>query len=233
MFAKQGHFYILGADAPFFVSKSMMANAGKDKGFDQVQVFDRGDFPKSQLPAIPSGSSNSWNTVARGRRAASDGEVSLPSEVKWVVDVTPVVAQPAPGPADPVPVPSQPSGPVVVHPGEIVPTSHASTGGSILDWLPIPPLRDTPSVSGKSSNMPTGLAMPILIVSGVVGGLFLGNAALGHMFKEGLSTQERNNILKFTAAVAALWGASQFVKLDEAWWLTPEGAAAKAQAQLK
>lgn len=95
----QGHSYVGGASSPPIVPNSQLASGLAEMGFDHVTVIDRADFPKFMLPPIPPGSDPDWDIVGSAHRVAADGEVALPSRVRWVVDVTPAPpAQPASGP---------------------------------------------------------------------------------------------------------------------------------------
>jgi hypothetical protein len=69
----------------------------------------------------------------------------------------------------------------------------------------------------------TKLDSQILIVSGVVGGLFLGYQAVRHMFVVGLTTKERRDMLLFAASTLGVWAASEFLDIDKYWFLTPQG----------
>jgi hypothetical protein len=216
VYVQQGHTYIGGASVPFFVSDSMIKSGAQGQGFDQVQVYSRKSFPIYQLPPIPPGSSNDWDTVVTGQRAAPDGNVNVPPGVRWVVDTTPVqvpvVMPPTPAPA-PAPVP---------------PFLQANPA---WDWpvpAPLPPSK--PSATGPAvfGGVPGDMRMPLIVGMGVVGGAFFAWQAYQHFFKEGLSEHERKNILWYTASVLAFWGASELIDVEEAWWLTPQGLATKA-----
>lgn len=68
-----------------------------------------------------------------------------------------------------------------------------------------------------------------LIVTGVIGGLFIGYQAYQHMFVEGLTARERKGMLVFAGSTLALWAVEQFYTLDEIRFLTPEGVAQKIE----
>jgi hypothetical protein len=215
MIFEQGHLYVGGADVPFFVTKSMLVSAGKDNGFDQIQIFDKKDFPFWTLPpgSIPSGVS--WNTVARGVRVAPTGNVAFPSDVKWVVDITPAPIVTAGT------VPSQPQ-------AQPLPDTTP-----LPDWVPLPPTRPMPDAGGAPAvNVPTGLKLPLMVGAGVIGGTFFAYQAMNHMFKVGLTDKERRNILLYAASVGALWGLAKLIDVDKAWWASPEGIAERAAQEV-
>lgn len=214
MFVKQGHDYILGAHVPEFfgvpvVSKGILISEGQKRGFAQIQIVERDQFPISQVPMLAPGTNNDWNRVATGRRVEPDGNVDLPSEVRWVVDVTPVAVAPPPPQPEPPPL-----------------TVNAGFPDFFPFLQPVKPLHDE---SGPAAvAVPSGLGLPLVVGMGVIGGVFFGYQALSHMFGEGLTDKERKNILMYTASILAVWGASQLIDVDKAWWLTPEGAGKKA-----
>lgn len=214
MFVKQGHKYIAGASVPFFVTDSMLVSGGQSNGFSQIKIFDRDEFPKAQLPPLPQGSSNDWNTIAVGVRVAPSGNVSLPSEVRWVVDLTPnpVVAQPPPPP------PPQKLPPFF--PPSAPPPQRADL------WPQVPNIQLSPPTSDIRT-----WGMPMAIGLGVVGGLWTGHYLYKNMFKEGLSPEERKNILIYVGSILALWGAKTVFGLNE-WWLSVDDAAKKAEGLL-
>lgn len=203
MFFQQGHFYIAGANVPVFVSDDMLRKGGTDNGFAEIQIVDRDNFPISQLPSGIPGSD--WDTVLMGRRVAPDGTVDLPSEVKWVVDTTPSI---------------------VIAGQTSTPPSSASP-----PFFPFPE-RPTSTPTGEPMSVPQGIALPLMVGMGVIGGAFLGWHGVKHMFSEGLTDKERKNILLYGASVLAVWGVSQLLSLEKAWWLTPEGAAQRAEQEL-
>lgn len=205
MFARFGHTYVGGASVPWFVTDDMLKSGAQRYGFEQVEVHSRKSYPIHKLPTLPPGTSNDWDTLLIGRRFLPDGEVHPPSGFRWAVDVSPVAPQPVPVP-EPQPAPA----PVV-------------QAGPGWDWpVPTPP----PAATGDTS-----LQMPLLIGMGVLGGAFFGYQAYSHMFKEGLAEKERSNILKAAGAMLALFGVSLLIDVDKAWWLTPQGLAAKAEEE--
>lgn len=127
MLAVQGHSYVGGVDVPFFVPNSSLAEDLLGLGFVDVRVVNRKGFPARDLPPIPAGASDDWNTVALATRAGPTMEMELPERLKWIVDVTPVA------PVDAPPVPSSP--PVAPFPSS-PPSAHApdppSIGGSVV-----------------------------------------------------------------------------------------------------
>jgi len=112
MIAHQGHTYIGGADVPIVVSNAKIAEWLTAHGFSGVLVVSRDKFPIKDLPLIPAGTEDDWDTVAVATRVAPTGDVSVPSRVRWIVDVTPVQM-----------MPTFPQGPVVV---EAPPTQQPS-----------------------------------------------------------------------------------------------------------
>lgn len=208
MLFRQGHLYIGGADVPFFVSDNALRSGATDKGFTGVQVKDRDDVPLSTVPPQARGD---WNTMVSGRWAKADADISLPSQVAWVVDVTPA--------------------PVVM-------TTAGSSGGALPPPapfpfpIPLPPDRPTAPSDGTKLNVPSGLGMPLVVGMGVIGGVFLGAQGAKHMFVEGLTADERKNILMYGASALAIWGIAQLFKLEDAWWASPEGMFEKAKQQL-
>jgi hypothetical protein len=64
---------------------------------------------------------------------------------------------------------------------------------------------------------PSGLPDPLWIATGlgVVGGLLVGQIVYKQVFVEGLTTEERKNLLMFAAASAAMWGLQQFFDLEK------------------
>ena len=54
---------------------------------------------------------------------------------------------------------------------------------------------------------------------GVLGGVFIGKAAVEHMFVEGFSDHERKNLLLFAASGFALWAAQTFFNIGPLWWV--------------
>jgi hypothetical protein len=95
--------------------------------------------------------------------------------------------------------------------------------------LPVDPPATGPALVGDTS----ALHMPLLVGMGVIGGAFFGYQAYSHMFKEGLTSHERGNILKAAGAMLALFGVAMLLDVDKAWWLTPQGLAAKAEEEAR
>lgn len=95
MFAKQGHVYMAGADVPFIVTDTMIIEGAGKLGFDQIQLIDRDDFPIAKLMGIPGSGEDNWDTIAIARRSGPDGEVDVPSAIRWVVDTTPAPTVPS------------------------------------------------------------------------------------------------------------------------------------------
>lgn len=206
MFVKKGHTYIGGASVPFFVTDSMLVDGGRSKGFDQIQIFERDGFPLAKLPTIPPGTDDDWDTIAIGTRVGPDEDVTLPSAVRWVVDVTPATAPP------PVPGPSLPGS----MPPDVI---QAGPPPSWIDVPSLPPARP-------------GVNMPLAIGLGVIGGLFVASWGLSHakdMLMEGISDRERKNILKGVGAVLVAAGGAWLFDLDKKWWWTVGGVFQKAQ----
>lgn len=56
-----------------------------------------------------------------------------------------------------------------------------------------------------------------LIVTGVIGGSYLGYQAYTHMFVEGLTAKERKNFLVFAASMLGIWGVSKLIDLEKIW----------------
>lgn len=199
MFAKHGHIYMAGADVPFIVSDSMIIEGAGKLGFDQIQLIDRDDFPIAKLSGIPGSGADDWDTIAIARRSGPDGEVDVPSAIRWVVDTTPAAAT----------VPSEE--PSIV------------TAGPPGSWIDMP---------WKTGSTKAGVNMPFAIGLGVVGGVTIASWGVKHMFGEGLTAQERKNILyAMGVGVAAIAGSVLF-KLDRAWWWSIEGAAARAEKEI-
>lgn len=124
-YVRQGHSYMGGASKPFFITQGMLVQAAIDKGFDQVKVISRSQYPTASLPPLPSGTDDGWDTIGMGHRTAPDGAEELPGAVKWVVDVTQAEAPtgPAPTPVDPgTGQPTDPGGP--------------APGSGQVTWLP-------------------------------------------------------------------------------------------------
>jgi len=62
---------------------------------------------------------------------------------------------------------------------------------------------------------------------GVIGGLFFGKKAVDHLFREGMTSEERRNLLIFSGSILALYAAGNLIDLDKRWysvdaWLQPE-----------
>lgn len=105
MLAKPGHTYFGAADLPWFVSVGMLLDGAAGEGFDRVQVWAREDFP---LPFEPPPGEYSHVAIGRYFRP-TERRIFLPTQVKWVFDLTPVS-----GPVDsdaPPSVPTQPAPP--------------------------------------------------------------------------------------------------------------------------
>jgi hypothetical protein len=106
LYVTTGHQYIAGAAKPWYVSQGMIVSAAEGKGFTDVKVTARADYPKVSLPPIPEGSQDDWNVLGTAKRAGPSASLDLPDPVRWVVDIT------AAQKADPnySPVPGQPGG---------------------------------------------------------------------------------------------------------------------------
>jgi hypothetical protein len=70
-----------------------------------------------------------------------------------------------------------------------------------------PPLAPTPAWLPDPQLFAIGL--------GVVGGLFVGQIIYKQVFVEGLTSEERKNLLLFAAASATMWGIQQIVDLEK------------------
>lgn len=199
MIARQGHTYIGGASVPFIVSHAMIKDGAQNLGFDQVVVTDREDFPLSFLPPIPPGTQDDWDTIVIGRRVAPDGDVSVPDGVRWLVDVTPAL------PASPPAAQSMPS--PQVPPTDLQPSWAAA----------VFPERDVPSVGAPFTPIPD-IKMPLIVGIGVIGGLFFGKKAVDHLFREGMTWEEKKNILIFSGTILGIYAAVNLLGLDEKWF---------------
>lgn len=201
MLVRQGHTYIGGASKPFFVSHAQIVSELSKMGFMGVRVYKRSEYPIFNLPPNAQTGSAGWDTIAVGTRAAPDGQLELPSEVKWVSDITPSL----------VPVSETPPGqtpPPVIQAGP--------SWGS-------PQKPKLPGVSGPL-NVPKGMGMPMAIVFGVIGGAFFAKKAVDHMFIEGLEEKERKQILLWTASIVGGLGVWALVDLKRYWWISVDSA---------
>ena len=138
IYVETGHQYITGAAKPWYVSQGMIVAAAQSKGFTNVQVAARNDYPAASLPPIPEGSQDDWNVVGTATRSAASTSMDLPDPVRWIVDITPAVAQrpdpsytPVPVPAGAPPVYAPPTYPLVVPQG-IDWTTEASGPGTLV-----------------------------------------------------------------------------------------------------
>jgi hypothetical protein len=103
LYFESGHQYMTGAAKPWYVSQGMIVTAAQAKGFTDVHVTSRGDYPASSLPPLPDGTEDDWNVVGTATRAGANTSMDLPDPVRWVVDITP--AQAAVPSYTPVPTP--------------------------------------------------------------------------------------------------------------------------------
>ena len=103
-YVAQGHQYMSGAAKPWYVSQGMIITAAEAKGFTDVHVTSRGDYPASSLPPLPAGTQDDWTVVGTATRSGASTAMDLPDPVRWIVDITPAQA-PVPN-YTPVPVPA-------------------------------------------------------------------------------------------------------------------------------
>jgi hypothetical protein len=94
LFVESGHQYIGGAAKPWYVSQGMIVSGAESKGFVDVKVAPRSDYPVFSLPPIPPGSQDDWNVIGTARRAGASSSLDLPDAVRWVVDITTQKADP-------------------------------------------------------------------------------------------------------------------------------------------
>lgn len=210
MFFQQGRVYMGGVNVPFFVSDSKLRDGLVEKGFSNIQIVARDDFPIVNLPPRPPGTSDDWDTVVVGTRTGPDASIDVPIEARWVFDVSPLPAAATAAAAAPT-LPLQPA------------------PGAPQAW---PPLSDLVTTQTPLS-IPQVPKLPLLVGLGVVGGTMIGWWAVQHLFVEGITGEERKNFLVFSGAMLAIWGASELVGLDKAWWLTVEGIAGHATSALE
>ena len=204
MFVQQGHSYFGGVQLPFWAVISLLKSGIESKGFDQVEIYDRDKFVISRLPAVPQGSSNEWNTVIIGRRSGPDDNMDLPSQLKWVVDVTPVMARAGQdGPGPPLPEPTQPDQP-----------------GQLPSWSQ----RDVAEAGPPVVQIPSGLGMSMAIGMGVIGGAALAYHGANHLFGVGMTAKEKRGILMFSGGIIATWAAINLLGISKDW-ADPEAAA--------
>lgn len=204
-----------GADVPVIVSEDDIREGLAEHGFAEVQIIDRDKFPIANLPRVP-GASDDWDTVIIGRRVAPDGSVDVPEQVRWAVDVTPPLVIAGPTPTTPV------------LPGASVPPSTELPAG-IPSWV----LPQEQPPQGPPLEIPRVPQFPLLVGLGVIGGAAIGWWGVQHLFVEGITSKERKNILIAAATMLAVWGASELIGLEKAWWLTVEGVAEHTKSELE
>lgn len=56
-----------------------------------------------------------------------------------------------------------------------------------------------------------------LLGLGVVGGLLLGKEAVGHLFVEGMTAEERKGMLIFGGSIVGLWAATELAGINPRW----------------
>ena len=60
--------------------------------------------------------------------------------------------------------------------------------------------------------------MPLIVGMGVIGGLFFGWQAVDHLFREGMTWEEKKNILIFSGTILGIYAAVNLFDLDEKWF---------------
>lgn len=124
---EQGHNYVIGLDKPMVVSANFLKGEVEKLGF-RVSYLE----PCEKLPALPfrtpSKCGDDWDWMGIVTRTAPTGMVDVPDRVKWIVDSTPVPAQPG--------QPPPPKPPAWVNPKSPPPTpgtpTKATVGGALV-----------------------------------------------------------------------------------------------------
>ena len=62
------------------------------------------------------------------------------------------------------------------------------------------------------------IRMPLVVGMGVIGGLFFGWQAVDHLFKEGMTSDEKKKILIFSGSMLAIYAAINLIGLDQKWF---------------
>jgi len=79
-----GHRYMAGAERPFFVTLASVRGGAEALGFSHVVVSDAEDMAPPIEPPT-----HDYDTIGAGTWSRPESDLTLPDEVRWIVDVTP------------------------------------------------------------------------------------------------------------------------------------------------
>jgi len=88
-----------------------------------------------------------------------------------------------------------------------------SFGDDVPDWVKRTPAEPGPPVV----DVPSGLAMPLLIGFGIIGGFAIGIEAVKHLRVEGLTDKERKGMLLLAGGAVGAYGLAYLFDIDKKW----------------